>query len=381
MDFSLTKEQEMLKKLAAQFAEEELEPVAAEIDAEHRFPTENFAKMAKVGFTGIGVPEEFGGSGGGMLEKVIAVSEFAKKCMSSAATLSIHLIAPHAILDFGTKEQKEKYLPRLTKGGELGAFALTEPNAGSDAAGVKTVAVYDEATDEYILNGTKCFITGGARAGVLVIFAMTEPKLGTRGMSAFIVEKGDEGFSIGKTEDKMGICASSTTELIFQNCVIPEDRLLGAVGDGFKVAMSTLDGGRIGIASQALGIAQGAFDVTVDYMNARKQFGKKLSQFQALQFEMADLKTRIEAARLLVYRAADMKDKHLNYGEAAAMAKLYAAETAMAVTTKCVQYHGGYGYTKDYPVERMMRDAKITEIYEGTSEVQRMVIAGKTFKK
>jgi len=211
--------------------------------------------------------------------------------------------------------------------------------------------------------------------------AMTDKKKGNHGISAFIVEKGDEGFSIGKTEDKMGICASSTTELIFQNCVIPEDRLLGAVGDGFKVAMSTLDGGRIGIASQALGIAQGAFDVTVEYMNARKQFGKKLSQFQALQFEMADLKTRIEAARLLVYRAADMKDKHLNYGEAAAMAKLYAAETAMAVTTKCVQYHGGYGYTKDYPVERMMRDAKITEIYEGTSEVQRMVIAGKTFKK
>ena len=277
------------------------------------------------------------------------------------------------------REQKQKYLPDLLSGKKLGAFGLTEPNAGTDASGQQTRA--ELVGDKWILNGAKVFITNGGYADVFVVMAMTDKKKGNHGISAFIVEKGDPGFSIGKTEDKMGICASSTTELIFQNCEIPADRLLGQVGDGFKVAMSTLDGGRIGIASQALGIAQGAFDVTVDYMNARKQFGKKLSQFQALQFEMADLKTRIEAARLLVYRAADMKDKHLPYGEAAAMAKLYAAETAMAVTTKCVQYHGGYGYTKDYPVERMMRDAKITEIYEGTSEVQRMVIAGKTFKK
>ena len=380
MDFSLTKEQEMLKKLAAQFAEEELEPVAAEIDAEHRFPTENFAKMAKVGFTGIGVPEEFGGSGGGMLEKVIAVSEFAKKCMSSAATLSIHLIAPHAILDFGTKEQKEKYLPRLTKGGELGAFALTEPNAGSDAAGVKTVAVYDEATDEYILNGTKCFITGGARAGVLVIFAMTEPKMGTRGMSAFIVEKGTPGFTFGTKENKMGIRGSSTYELIFTDCRIPKENLLGQEGKGFGIAMHTLDGGRIGIAAQALGIAEGALDAAVEYVKTREQFGRPIAAFQNTKFTLADMKTRVEAARYLVYSAACAKDNGEPYSDKAAMAKLFASETAREVTWRAVQLFGGYGYTRDYPVERMMRDAKITEIYEGTSEIQKMVIAGNLLK-
>ncbi|MEG1136167.1 MAG: acyl-CoA dehydrogenase family protein, partial [Anaerovoracaceae bacterium] len=283
------------------------------------------------------------------------------------------------IYGWGTDEQKQKYLPDLLSGRKLGAFGLTEPNAGTDAAGQQTRA--EDKGDYWLLNGAKVFITNGGYADTFVIMAMTDKSKGTRGISAFIVEKTDEGFSIGKTEDKMGICASSTTELIMQNCKIPKDRLLGEIGKGFKVAMSTLDGGRIGIASQALGIAQGAFDVTVDYMKARKQFGQKLSQMQALQFEVANMATKIEAARLLIYQAADGKERHTNYGTKSAMAKLFAAETAMEVTTKCVQLHGGYGYTKDYPVERMMRDAKITEIYEGTSEVQRIVIAASILGK
>lgn len=366
--------------MVREFAKTEVEPLAADIDKEHRFPEETVVKMAQYGLMGIPFPTELGGAGGDHISYAITVEELARVCASTAVIVSAHTsLCCWPIFNFGTDEQKQKYLPDLLSGKKLGAFGLTEPNAGTDASGQQTRA---ELVDgKWVLNGAKCFITNGGYADTFVVFAMTNKKLGNHGITAFIVEKGDAGFSIGKTEDKLGICASSTTELIFQNCVIPEDRLLGAVGEGFKIAMATLDGGRIGIASQALGIAQGAFDVTVEYMQARKQFGKKLSQFQALQFEMADLKTRIEAARLLVYRAADMKDRHEKYSEAAAMAKLYAAETAMAVTTKCVQYHGGYGYTKDYPVERMMRDAKITEIYEGTSEVQRMVIAANTFKK
>ena len=380
MNFQLTKEQEFVRKMVREFATNEVEPIAADIDQEHRFPTETVEKMAKYGLMGIPFPTEYGGAGGDHISYAITVEELSRGCASTGVICSAHTcLCCWPIFDYGTDEQKAKYLPDLLSGKKLGAFGLTEPNAGTDASGQQTRA---ELVDgKWILNGAKVFITNGGYADVFVVMAMTDKKKGNHGISAFIVEKGDEGFSIGKTEDKMGICASSTTELIFQNCVIPEDRLLGAVGEGFKVAMSTLDGGRIGIASQALGIAQGAFDVTVEYMQQRKQFGKKLSQMQALQFEMADLKTRIEAARLLVYRAADMKDKHMKYSEAAAMAKLFAAETAMKVTTKCVQFHGGYGYTKDYPVERMMRDAKITEIYEGTSEVQKMVIAGQTFKK
>jgi butyryl-CoA dehydrogenase len=380
MNFQLTKEQEFVRKMVKEFATNEVEPLAADIDKEHRFPVETVEKMAKYGLMGIPFPTEYGGAGGDHISYAITVEELAKVCASTSVIVSAHTsLCCWPIFNYGTEEQKKKYLPDLLSGKKLGAFGLTEPNAGTDASGQQTRA---ELVDgKWILNGAKVFITNGGYADTFVVMAMTDKKKGNHGITAFIVEKGDEGFSIGKTEDKMGICASSTTELIFQNCAIPEDRLLGDIGGGFKVALSTLDGGRIGIASQALGIAQGAFDVTVEYMQARKQFGKKLSQFQALQFEMADLKTRIEAARLLVYRAADLKDRHLPYSEAAAMAKLYAAETAMAVTTKCVQYHGGYGYTKDYPVERMMRDAKITEIYEGTSEAQRMVIAAKIFKK
>ena len=380
MNFLQTKEQEFVRKMVRDFAETEVEPLAADIDKEHRFPEETVAKMAELGMMGIPFPTKYGGAGGDEVSYAITVEELARVCASTAVIVSAHTsLCCWPIYAYGTEEQKMKYLPDLLKGRKLGAFGLTEPNAGTDAGGQQTRAVLDG--DEWVLDGAKVFITNGGYADTFVVMAMTDKKKGTHGgISSFIVEKGDPGFSIGKTEDKMGIHASSTTELIFQNCRIPKDRLLGEVGDGFKVALSTLDGGRIGIASQALGIAQGAFDVTVDYMKARKQFGKRLSQMQALQFEMADLKTRIEAARLLVYRAAFLEDAHKPYGEAAAMAKLFAAETAMKVTTKCVQFHGGYGYTCDYPVERMMRDAKITEIYEGTSEVQKLVIAANTFK-
>lgn len=380
MNFQLTKEQEFVRKMVREFAVNEVEPLAADIDKEHRFPVETVEKMAKYGLLGIPFPTELGGAGGDYISYAITVEELSRVCASTGVICSAHTsLCAWPIYNWGNDEQKAKYLPDLLSGKKLGAFGLTEPNAGTDASGQQTRA--DLVDDKWVLNGAKVFITNGGYADTFVVMAMTDKKKGNHGISAFVVEKTDPGFSIGKTEDKLGICASSTTELIFQNCVIPKDRILGNVGDGFKVAMSTLDGGRIGIASQALGIAQGAFDVTVEYMQARKQFGKKLSQFQALQFEMADLKTRIEASRLLIYKAADMKEKHLPYSEAAAMAKLFAAETAMKVTTKCVQFHGGYGYTKDYPVERMMRDAKITEIYEGTSEVQKLVIAANTFKK
>ena len=380
MNFQLTKEQEFVRQMVREFATNEVEPLAADIDQEHRFPTETVEKMAKYGLLGIPFPTELGGAGGDHISYAITVEELSRVCGSTGVICSAHTsLCCWPIFNYGNDEQKAKYLPDLLSGKKLGAFGLTEPGAGTDAGGQQTRADLDG--DEWVLNGAKVFITNGGYADTFVVMAMTDKAKKTHGgISAFIVEKGDPGFSIGKTEDKMGINASSTTELIFQNCRIPKDRLLGKIGEGFKVALSTLDGGRIGIASQALGIAQGAFDVTVEYMGQRKQFGKKLSQFQALAFEMAEMKTRIEAARLLIYKAADMKDKHMNYGEASAMAKLYAAETAMYVTTKCVQFHGGYGYTKDYPVERMMRDAKITEIYEGTSEVQKLVIAAHTFK-
>ena len=380
MNFSLTKEQEFVRKMVRDFAETEVEPLAADIDAEHRFPEETVEKMAQYGLLGVPFPTEYGGAGGDHISYAITVEELSKKCASTGVICSAHTsLCCWPIFNWGTEEQRQKYLPDLLSGKKLGAFGLTEPNAGTDASGQQTRAV--DGGDCWILDGAKVFITNGGYADVFVVMAMTDKSKGNHGISSFIVEKGDPGFSIGKTEDKMGICASSTTELIFQGCKIPKDRLLGEIGDGFKVAMSTLDGGRIGIASQALGIAQGALDVTIEYMKARKQFGKSLSKFQALQFVVADLETQIQAARLLVYRAADMKDKHLPYGPAAAMAKLFAAETAMHVTTKCVQLHGGYGYTKDYPVERMMRDAKITEIYEGTSEVQKMVIAASVLGK
>ncbi|MBQ3281886.1 MAG: acyl-CoA dehydrogenase [Eubacterium sp.] len=374
MDFQLSKEQEFVRKMVREFAETEVEPIAADVDKEHRFPEETVKKMARYGMMGIPFPTEMGGAGGDELSYAITVEELAKCCASTAVIVSAHTsLCCWPIYKYGTKEQKEKYLPDLLSGKKLGAFGLTEPGAGTDAAGQQTRAVLDG--DEWVINGSKVFITNGGYADTFVVMAMTDKSLGTHGISSFILEKGDEGFTIGKTEDKMGIHGSSTTELIFQNVRIPKDRLLGQVGKGFKIAMSTLDGGRIGIASQALGIAEGAYNKTVEYMKQRKQFGRKLTQFEGLQFYIADMATRIQAAQNLVYQAACKVDSGEPYGEAAAMAKLYAAETAMYVTTKAVQLHGGYGYTADYPVERMMRDAKITEIYEGTSEVQKMVIA------
>jgi len=380
MNFQLTKEQEFVRKMVRKFALNEVEPLAADIDKEHRFPVETVAKMRDYGLLGVPFPKEYGGAGGDHIAYAITVEELSRVCASTGVICSAHTsLCGWPLFAYGTKEQKEKYLIPVAKGEKLGAFGLTEPNAGTDAGSQQTRAV--DKGDHWELNGSKVFITNGGYADVYIVFAMTDKSKGSRGISTFIVEKDFPGFSIGKTEEKMGICASSTTELIFQNCKVPKENLLGKVGDGFKIAMTTLDGGRIGIAAQALGIAQGAFDVTIEYMKARKQFGRSLSKFQALQFEVADMKTRIDASRLLIYYAADLKDRNQKYGPNAAMAKLYASETAMYVTTKCVQLHGGYGFTKDYPVERMMRDAKITEIYEGTSEVQRMVIAADVFRK
>ena len=379
MDFNLTKQQEMVRTTIASFAENEVAPIAAEVDATERFPVETVEKMARYGILGIPFPKEFEGAGGDTLSYIIAVEELSKKCATTGVILSGHTsLCVHPIYKFGTPDQKAKYLPDLCSGRKLGAFGLTEPNAGTDAAGQQTVA--ELVDDKWVINGSKVFITNGGYAEVFVIFAMTDKSQGVKGISAFIVEKGFPGFSIGKVEDKLGIRGSSTTELIFENCIVPKENLLGQLGKGFSIAMQTLDGGRIGIAAQALGIAEGAFEEAVKYSKERKQFGKPISKNQGLQWMMADMKVRIEAARNLVYKAACLKEEGKPFSVEAATAKLYAAETAMFVTEKAVQIHGGYGYTRDYPVERMMRDAKITEIYEGTSEVQRMVIAGSILK-
>lgn len=379
MDFGLSKTEVLFQQMIRSFAENEVKPLAAEIDEEEKFPVETVEKMGKLGIMGIPVPTQYGGAGGNYKLYSMAVEELSRCCATTGIIVSAHTslcIGP--ILEYGTEEQKMKYLPKLASGEWIGAFGLTEPNAGTDASGQQTMAVLDG--DHWVLNGTKIFITNAGNADVYIVIAMTDKSLGTKGISAFIVEKGFPGFSIGKKEKKMGIRGSSTCELIFENCIVPKENQLGELGKGFKVAMTTLDGGRIGVASQALGIAQGAMDETVKYTKERKQFGKSISQFQNTQFQLADLETKVEAARLLVYSAADKKDKHVPFSADAAMAKLFAAETAMEVTTKAVQFHGGYGYTREYPVERMMRDAKITEIYEGTSEVQRMVISGKLLK-
>lgn len=379
MLFDLNKEQTMIRQLFRDFAETEAKPLAAEVDELERFPDETVEKMAKAGFMGIPYSREYGGQGGDTQMYAMCVEELSRVCATTGVIVSAHTsLCCDPIVKYGTKEQKETYLPELLSGKKIGAFGLTEPGAGTDAAGQQTKAVLKG--DHYILNGTKLFITNGGKADVYIVFAMTSKELGTRGISAFIVEKGYEGFSIGKKELKLGIRGSSTTELVFENCVVPRANLLGDEGKGFGIAMGTLDGGRIGIAAQALGIAQGALDETVAYVKERKQFGRSISAFQNTQFQLANMKTQVEAARLLVYRAAWAKDTQKRYAEEAAMAKLFASETAMEVTTKCVQLHGGYGYTRDYPVERMMRDAKITEIYEGTSEVQRMVIAAGMLK-
>ncbi|MBC5631016.1 acyl-CoA dehydrogenase [Clostridium sp. NSJ-6] len=375
MEFGLTTEQRLIKQMVKSFALNEVKPIAAEVDETERFPMENVKKMGELGMMGIPFDKKYGGAGGDVLSYILTVEELSKVCATTGVIVSAHTsLGAGAINDFGTEEQKQKYLAPLAKGEKIGAFGLTEPGAGTDAAGQQTVAVLDG--DHYVLNGSKIFITNGGVADTFVIFAMTDKKQGTRGISAFIVEKDFPGFSIGKVEDKLGIRGSSTTELIFENCIVPKENLIGKEGKGFGMAMKTLDGGRIGIAAQALGIAEGAYEEAIKYMKERKQFGRNLGAFQGLQWMIAEMDTKIEAARHLVYKAAWLKQNKLPYSVEAARAKLFAAEVAMEVTTKAIQIHGGYGYTKDYPVERMMRDAKITEIYEGTSEVQKMVISG-----
>lgn len=380
MDFSFDKREDLFLEMIRSFAQNEVAPLAAEIDEQEVFPTETVRKMGELGLMGIPFPVEVGGAGATNVIYSMAVEELGRACATTSVILSAHTsLCVNPIFEFGTPEQKERYLPKLCSGEWLGAFGLTEPNAGTDAASQQTTAVLKG--DHYVLNGSKIFITNAAKAHVFIVMAMTDRSQGTRGISAFIVERGMPGFSVGKEEKKMGIRGSATCELIFEDCIVPKENLLHAEGKGFTVAMKTLDGGRIGIASQALGIAQGAIDSTVAYVQERKQFGRALSKFQNTQFQLADMCNRVEAARGLVRKAAWLKDNGKSYTVAAAHAKLFAAETAMWVTTKAVQLYGGYGYTRDYPVERMMRDAKITEIYEGTSEVMRMVISGSLFKK
>ena len=383
MDFSLGKEHELARALFKDFAQNEVKPLAQEVDENERFPRETVDKMAKNGFLGIAVPKEYGGQGCDPLTYVMCVEELSKVCGTTGVIVSAHSsLCCDPIMTFGTEEQKQKFVVPLAKGEKLGAFGLTEPGAGTDAQGQQTKAVEDG--DSWVLNGSKCFITNGKEADVYVIFAVTG-KIEKHGktlkeISAFIVEKNTPGFTFGVKENKMGIRGSSTYELIFTDCRIPKENMLGERGQGFKIAMHTLDGGRIGIAAQALGLAEGALDVTVDYVKERKQFGRSIGQFQNTQFQLADMKTQVQAAQFLVYKAAIAKATQKSYSVEAAEAKLFAAECAMNVTTKCVQLHGGYGYIREYDVERMMRDAKITEIYEGTSEVQRMVISASMLK-
>jgi len=375
MDFKLSDEQQLMQDMFREFAVKDVKPIAAEIDENERFPEENISKMAEIGLFGIPVPEDLGGAGLGNLEYVLAIEELSKVCASTGVIVSAHTsLCLSPILEFGTQEQIEKYVPVLASGEKLGAFGLTEPGAGTDAAAQNTTAV--DKGDHWLINGSKIFITNAGKAEIYIVFAMTDKTQGTKGISAFIIESDYEGFRIGSHEKKMGIRGSATAELIFEDMRVPKENILGEVGKGYRIALSTLDGGRIGIAAQALGIAQGAIDETKEYIKSRLQFGKRISQFQNTQFSMANMQTQVDAARLLVYRAACVKDNKEPYLHLAAMAKLFASEVANDVTRRCLQLYGGYGYSRDYPIERMMRDAKITEIYEGTSEVQRMVIAG-----
>ena len=384
MDFTLSKEHEMARRLFKEFAENEVKPLAQEVDETEIFPRGTVEKMAKLGFLGIPVPKEYGGQGCDILTYAMCVEELSKVCGTTGVIVSAHTsLCCDPILTYGTEEQKQKYLVPLAKGEKLGAFGLTEPGAGTDAQGQQTKAVLDG--DEYVLNGSKIFITNGKEADIYIIFAITGVDVDAKGrskkrISAFIVEKGTPGFTFGTKEKKMGIRGSSTYELIFTDCRIPKENMLGQEGKGFGIAMHTLDGGRIGIAAQALGLAEGALETTISYVQERKQFGRPIGAFQNTPFQLADMATKTQAAQLMVYKAARAKDTQKVYSVEAAMAKLYAAEVAMEVTTKAVQLHGGYGYTREYDVERMMRDAKITEIYEGTSEVQRMVISGNLLK-
>ena len=383
MDFKFDKQHEMAQRLFQEFAENEVKPLAQEVDETEAFPAETVEKMKKLGFMGIAVPKQYGGQGCDPLMYVMCVEELSKVCGTTGVIVSAHSsLCADPIMTYGTEEQKQKYLVPLANGTKLGAFGLTEPGAGTDAQGQQTKAVLDG--DEWVLNGSKCFITNGKQADVYIVIAVTGvvEKRGRKmkEISAFIVEKDTPGFTFGTKEKKMGIRGSSTYELIFEDCRIPKENLLGQKGKGFNIAMHTLDGGRIGIAAQALGLAEGALNATIEYVKERKQFGRSIAQFQNTQFQLADMATKVEAAKMLVYKAAMAKATQKVYSVEAAMAKLYAAEVAMEVTTKAVQLHGGYGYIREYDVERMMRDAKITEIYEGTSEVQRMVISSNLFK-
>ncbi|RSK28977.1 acyl-CoA dehydrogenase [Bacillus sp. HMF5848] len=374
MNFRLTEEQDMLRKMVRDFAKNEVEPTAAERDEEERFDRDIFTKMAELGLTGIPWPEEYGGAGMDFVSYCITVEELSRVCASTGVTLSAHIsLASWPLFKFGTEEQKQKYLKPLAQGEKLGAFGLSEPGAGSDVSSMKTRAVLDG--DYYILNGSKVWITNGGVADIYLVFAITDAEKGAKGISAFILEKEMEGFSVGKKEKKLGIRSSPTTELIFDQVRVPKENLLGNEGEGFKIAMMTLDGGRNGIAAQAVGIAQGALDAAVAYAKERVQFGKPIAAQQGVGFKLADMATSVEASRLLTYQAAWNESNGLSYGLESAMSKLFAGDTAMKVTTDAVQVFGGYGYTKDYPVERYMRDAKITQIYEGTQEIQRLVIS------
>ncbi|SDH88450.1 butyryl-CoA dehydrogenase [Alteribacillus persepolensis] len=374
MNFLLSDEQEMLRKMVRDFANNEVAPTAKERDEQERFDRSLFEQMAELGLTGIPWPEKYGGIGADYISYVIAVEELSRVCASTGVTLSAHLsLASWPIYTFGTEQQKQTYLKALAEGEKIGAYGLTEPGSGSDAAAMKTTAKKDGST--YVLNGSKIFITNGGAADVYIVFALTSPEKKHKGVSAFIVEKDFPGFSIGKKEEKLGIRSSPTTEIIMENCRVPEGNLLGEEGEGFKIAMKTLDGGRNGIAAQAVGIAQGALDAATEYAKERKQFGRSIASMQGISFKLADMATKIEAARLLTYQAAFRESESLSYGKESAMSKLFAGDTAMEVTTEAVQVFGGYGYTKEYPVERFMRDAKITQIYEGTNEIQRVVIS------
>lgn len=379
MNFQLTEEQELIRQMVREFAETEVKPIAAEIDKNHRFPEETLQKLKDLNLMGVIIPEEYGGSGADAISYMIVIEELSRACASTGIILATHTsLVCYPILKYGTEEQKQKYLVPLASGEKLGAFCLTEPGAGTDAASQQTTAVLDG--DYYVLNGSKCFITNGGYADTYIVMAMTDKGKGTKGISAFIMEKDFPGFIVGQTEDKLGIRGSSTTEIIFNDCRVPKENLLGQEGQGFKIAMHSLDVGRAGVGAQALGIAQACLDESVKYAKERVQFGKPIGSFQAIQWMLADMATKIQCARHLVYHAAWLKENNLPFSAEAAMAKLYASETAMEAGIKAVQIHGGHGYTTNYPVERFLRDAKITEIYEGTTEVMKMVIAGNLLK-
>lgn len=374
MHFVLTDEQKMMRDMVRDFAQTEIAPIAARFDENHEFPLENIKKMGQNGLMGIPIPEEYGGAGADFLSYILAIEEISRADASHGVILAVHTsVGTFPILYFGTEEQKRKYIPKLASGEMIGAFALTEPNAGSDATGIATTAV--RKGDHYVLNGTKRFITNGGYSGVYTVMAVTDKSKKSAGITAFLVDKATPGFIIGKTERKMGLNASSTTELIFEDAMVPVENVLGKEGEGIKVALACLDGGRIGIGAQGLGIAQAALDAALGYAKDRKQFGKAIVNFQAIQFMLADMATQVEAARLLVYQAANLRMLGLPYVKQASMAKMYATDTAMKVTTDAVQIFGGYGYCSEYPVERYMRDAKVTQIYEGTNQIQRIVIA------